>query len=94
MNDRLVEYPNRYRLQAVEGESDIYDLIPAPGIVTEEGTPLNKSTIFNDTVSARYGLEHRRQPLAGRCRFSPLPYLHQDGAARWMRMAGIRIRCQ
>ena len=57
MNDRLVEYPNRYRLQAVEGESDIYDLIPAPGIVTEEGTPLNKSTIFNDTVSARYGLE-------------------------------------
>ena len=56
MKDRLVEHPNRFRLQAVEGEVGVYDLRPLPGTVTEEGTALNKVNIFDDVMSARYGL--------------------------------------
>lgn len=56
MKDRSVEYPNRYRLQKVDGTDDIYDLVPAPGEVTDEGTFINKATLLKDATAALYGL--------------------------------------
>lgn len=41
VKDRVVQYPRRYKL--VEVSDGIYDLIPVTGIVTEEGTPINKA---------------------------------------------------
>lgn len=41
--DRVVQYPNRYKLTPVSG--DVYDLTPEAGTVTAEGTPVNKATL-------------------------------------------------
>lgn len=49
MKDRIVQYPNRYKLTQVSG--NIYDLTPEPGIVTEPGTPLNKA-LFDKMLAA------------------------------------------
>ena len=54
MNDRVVQFPNRYKLTPVSG--DIYDLTPEPGIVTEPGTDLNKATLLSDTTAAQLRL--------------------------------------
>lgn len=56
MKDRLVEFPNRYRLQEIEGQPGVYDVVPQPGEVTDQGTPLNKATLLSDPMSERYGL--------------------------------------
>jgi hypothetical protein len=53
MKDRNVEYPNRYRLVPVEGTTNIYDVIPTPGKVSEEGTFVGKALM--DHVIAAYG---------------------------------------
>lgn len=55
MNNRLVQFPNRYKLVST-GEADTYEVIPSPGEVTDLGTPLNKETLLSDPVAARYGL--------------------------------------
>lgn len=60
MKDRLVEFPNRFRLQEVG--NGIYDILPQPGNVTEEGTPLNKANLLSDPVAARYGLDAEGTP--------------------------------
>lgn len=39
----------------VEGTDDIYDLTPAPGAVTEEGTFLNVENLLKDTTAALLG---------------------------------------
>lgn len=39
----------------VEGTDDIYDLTPAPGTVTEEGTFLNVKNLLKDTTAALLG---------------------------------------
>lgn len=39
----------------VEGTDDIYDLTPAPGTVTEEGTFLNVENLLKDTTAALLG---------------------------------------
>lgn len=54
MKDRLVEYPNRFQLQEVE--PGVYEVLPEPGSIMEEGTPINKATLLSDPMSARYGL--------------------------------------
>lgn len=54
MKDRVVQYPGRYKLTPVSG--DTYDLTPQPGVVTEVGTDLNKATLLKDTTAALYGL--------------------------------------
>ena len=54
MKDRVVQYPNRYKLTQVSG--DVYDLTPEPGIVTEPGTDLNKANLLKDDTAALYGL--------------------------------------
>lgn len=56
MTDRNVQYPNRYQLVKVPGTDDIYDLTPAPGTITAEGTMINKSTLLQDATAALYGL--------------------------------------
>lgn len=38
------------------GTDDIYDLTPAPGTISEEGTLINKSTLLQDATAALYGL--------------------------------------
>ena len=48
MTDRNVQFPNRYQLTKVEGTDDIYDLTPAPGTITAEGTMINKASLLTD----------------------------------------------
>lgn len=57
MIDRSVEYPNRYRLDAVDGETNTFDLIPVPGNITQEGTPISKATMFDDDMATRYNTD-------------------------------------
>ena len=56
MKDRVVEFPHRYQLVPVSGQSGTYDIIAKPGTVTEVGTPLNKATLLKDETAALYGL--------------------------------------
>ena len=46
MKDRITQYPHRYQLVPVSGQSDTYDIIAKPGTVTEPGTPLNKANYY------------------------------------------------
>lgn len=62
MYDRNVEFPNRYQLVKVEGTDDVFDIIPAPGEVAEEGTMINKSTLLSDAVAASFGLGNTAVP--------------------------------
>lgn len=41
-SNRVVENPNRYKLNAVSGQANTYDLEKMPGIITDNGTPYNK----------------------------------------------------
>lgn len=56
MKDRITQYPHRYQLVPVSGQSDTYDIIAKPGTVTEVGTPLNKANLLSDTTANLYGL--------------------------------------
>lgn len=51
MQDRVATYPNRWRLTAVTGETDVYDLTREDD-ATVVGTPLNKATFLPDTTAA------------------------------------------
>lgn len=63
MIDRAVEHPNRYRLVPVPGEDDyIMDLIPEPGEVLEEGTPLCKATLLQDATATKLGFAKSDDP--------------------------------
>lgn len=57
MKDRVVQYPNRFKLVPVAGTTDVVDLVPVPGTVTDEGTPLSKGTLLGDPVGLKYGLD-------------------------------------
>lgn len=54
MDDRSVQYPQRYQLKKVEGTDDIYDLVPAPGTIAKEGTLINKSALLKDETAALF----------------------------------------
>lgn len=54
MKDRIVEHPKRFRLVKVEDQLDQYDLISAPGEITEIGTPVNKATLLRDSTLSKY----------------------------------------
>lgn len=45
--DRDVQYPNRVSLLPSEGSAVTYDVVPAPGTVTQEGTPVD-SDLMNE----------------------------------------------
>ena len=57
MQDRNVEFPNRFRMVKVEGTDDIYDVIPAPGEVLNPGTLLNKANLLSDETARLLGME-------------------------------------
>lgn len=44
-SNRVVENPNRYKLNAVSGQANTYDLEKVPGVITDNGTPYNKSIL-------------------------------------------------
>lgn len=50
VKDRIIQYPRRFKLTLVEGETDVYELTPVTGTVQEEGTPIN-AELF-DSISA------------------------------------------
>lgn len=56
MKDRSVEFPNRYRLVKVAGTDDVFDFVPAPGEISEEGTFINKATLLKDVTAGHFGL--------------------------------------
>lgn len=56
MKDRNVQHASRFRLTKVPGTDDVYDLIPAPGEVYEEGTLINKFALLKDATAALFGL--------------------------------------
>lgn len=62
MRDRNVQFPNRYRMTKVAGTDDIYDLVPAPGTVYEEGDFLNKSTLLTDALCTALSLPTTATP--------------------------------
>lgn len=62
MKDRNVQHASRFRLTKVPGTDDVYDLIPAPGEVYEEGTLINKSALLKDATAALFGLDENAVP--------------------------------
>ena len=46
IEDRVVQFPNRYQLVLVSGTTDTYDLIEVPGTETAEGTDVNRTALM------------------------------------------------
>ena len=55
MQDRVSLYPGRVKLEPVAGQANLYDLTRADQ-PTQEGTPLNKANLLQDSTAARFGL--------------------------------------
>lgn len=55
MQDRTPRYPGRVKLVPVSGQTNVYDMIRADS-PTQEGDPINKSTLLKDSTAALYGL--------------------------------------
>lgn len=51
--DRIVEYPSRYNMQ--QNSDGTITLIPAPGVIVEQGTPLNAGNL--NSLSSKDELE-------------------------------------
>lgn len=76
MKNRQPTYPGRVKLTPVPGSSDLYDMERADQ-PTVEGTPLNKSTLLQDTTALLYGMTDEAVPddiLALLVRAVPSPY--------------------
>lgn len=56
MNDRIPTRPGRVKLTKDDG-SVFYAVMERADEPTQEGTPLNKATLFNSDNSARFGAE-------------------------------------
>lgn len=56
MKDRVPLYPGRVTLTPVSGQANTFDLVRADQ-PTQEGTPLNKSTLLKDATARKYGLD-------------------------------------
>lgn len=50
--NRIVDFPNRYKLNAVSGQSNTYDLESITGEIIDSGTPFNK--IYGDTIDNNF----------------------------------------
>lgn len=85
MRDRSVEFPERYRLKKVPGTDDVYDLTPAPGEISEEGTPINKATLLTDETAGKYGfgsdavVNDVLKKLSDSAQYKPIPLYALDG---------------
>lgn len=55
MQDRVSLYPGRVKLEPVAGQANLYDLTRADQ-PTQEGTPLNKASLLQDTTASAFGL--------------------------------------
>lgn len=55
MRDRVPRYPGRVKLTPVSGQANVYDMTRADS-PTQEGDPINKSTLLKDSTAALYGL--------------------------------------
>ena len=55
MQDRVPTYPNRVILNPVAGQENTYDIVRADE-PQQEGTPLNKATLLDDTTAEKLGL--------------------------------------
>ena len=55
MKDRVPTYPNRVILNPVAGQNNTYDIVRADE-PQQEGTPLNKATLLDDTTAEKLGL--------------------------------------
>jgi len=62
MTDRVVEFPNRFTLTPAPGQADTFDVTPAPGVVTETGTPINKGNLLSDATALALGLDPAADP--------------------------------
>ena len=55
MKDRVPTYPNRVILNPVAGQENTYDIVRADE-PQQEGTPINKATLLDDTTAEKLGL--------------------------------------
>ena len=55
MRDRVPRYPGRVKLTPVSGQANVYDMTRSDS-PTEEGDPINKSTLLKDSTAALFGL--------------------------------------
>lgn len=55
MRDRVPRYPGRVKLTPVSGQVNVYDMTRADS-PTQEGDPINKSTLLKDSTADLYGL--------------------------------------
>ena len=61
MHDRVSLYPGRVKIEPVAGQAKLYDITRADQ-PTQEGTPLNKSTLLKDATAALFGLDATAVP--------------------------------
>lgn len=61
MEDRTPKYPGRIKLTPVPGQADTYDMVRVDE-PTQEGTPLNKANLLQDSVAKMYGLSEAAVP--------------------------------
>ena len=62
MENRNVQFPNRYKMIPVPGTKDIFDFLPVPGDVYAEGTPFVKNTMLSDATAVRLNLSSTAVP--------------------------------
>lgn len=61
MKNRVPTYPGRVTLTPVSGAANTYDMVRAD-VPIEEGTPLNKDTMLQDSTAALLSLETDATP--------------------------------
>lgn len=61
MKDRIPTYPGRVKLVPVAGQADTYDMVRADEPI-EEGTPLNKASLLQDSTATAIGLDTNSDP--------------------------------
>lgn len=61
MQDRVPLYPGRVTLTPVAGQENTFDMARADQ-PTQEGTPLNKSTLLKDGTAEKYGMDNTAVP--------------------------------
>ena len=91
MDDRNVQYPNRFQLTKVDGTDDIYEIVPAPGEVYIEGTFINKFALLKDTTAALFGLDVSNVPddvLAFLGKYNQYWWKRRANSSHWEQVLG------
>lgn len=70
VENRVVEHPNRYKLELVNAEENIYDLVAMPGAVAAEGTMVDKALLENIQRMLMQYTNERTPKNAGRQAFA------------------------